>query len=312
MRFLITAIGSMAAGAVIESLRQNYPNCQIIGTDIHPKEWLYLSDKVDFFYKVPKAINTDFIFSILKICSDHEIDLLLPLTDPEVDILSCKKNELEQFSSSVTLPGDEVVSICRNKLKLAEVFSDNNLINPIETYSISDVTDINLSYPLVAKPRKGRSSEGLKYIKSKQELQTLDENYIIQDFIEGEIITVDFVRHRDGQIASLPRKELIRSANGAGLTVEIFQDKRIEKVVSEVAQKLQIFGCMNVEFIYNDGEYYLMDINPRFSAGIGFSRLVGYDFIKNHIRVFVDKELGPMPKISNTIAVKHYKEFVTA
>src|SRR5690625_4171953 len=93
--FLVTAIGSMSAGAVIKSLRINFPNSFIVGTDIHQKEWLYLSEKVDVFYKVPKAADKDFVSSINNILNEQAIDFILPLTDPEVDVLSENRAQLK-------------------------------------------------------------------------------------------------------------------------------------------------------------------------------------------------------------------------
>lgn len=310
MKFLITAIGSMSADAVITSLRNNFPNCQIIGTDIHPRKWLYLSEKVDVFFKITKSYKPDFITSIKSIISEYNVDYILPLTDPEVDVLSKNRLQVENDLTRLTLPNDDVVKLCRNKNSFSTKLKHNNKINLINSYTHEELSSPNFSFPVVAKPIKGRSSEGLRYIRSEIELSGLDENYIIQPFIQGEIITVDFVRDTYGNIASIPRKELIRSSNGAGLSVEIFQDSRIEVLISEIAKALNIIGCVNIEFIKSKNRYYLMDINPRFSAGVGFSSLAGYDFISNHIKVYQGKKIDPMICIKNHIAIKHYKDYM--
>ena len=138
----------------------------------------------------------------------------------------------------------------------------------------------------------------------------MDDKYIIQPYIKGDIITVDVVRDELGNFACLSRKELIRSSNGAGLSVEVFQDNKIEKLISTIVEKLNITGCMNIEFIESEGLYYLMDINPRFSAGVGFSTLAGYDFILNHVRVYTKREILPMGRIENFIAAKNYTDSV--
>lgn len=298
----------MSADTVIASLRENFSNCKIIGTNIYPGEWLYITHKIDAFYKVPKTTEPGYIQSIIDILKTNNVDFIVPLTDPEVDILSENRAALKTFPTELAICKNDVIKICRDKELLYDYFADHPKIDIIKSYSVNEATNIALNYPIVAKPKKGRSSEGLKYISSKKELLILDDEYIIQEFIEGVITTVDLVRDHWGNIVCIPRKELIRTPNGAGLSVEIFQDKEIERLIIEITEELDINGCMNIEFIRNQNSYYLMDINPRFSAGIGFSKLAGYDFVKNHINVFRKKQIEPIKKIQTGIATKHHTE----
>lgn len=59
-----------------------------------------------------------------------------------------------------------------------------------------------------------------------------------------------------------------------------------------------------MEFIVNNGEYYLIDINPRFSAGVGFSKLAGYDFVKNHLLCFMNEDIDASVEYDCFIAQK--------
>ncbi|TAN14240.1 MAG: ATP-grasp domain-containing protein [Chitinophagaceae bacterium] len=310
MRFLITAIGSMSADAVICSLRENFPGCEITGTNLYPAEWLYEAGIVDATYKVPMATEVNYVESIADIIRARNIDMVIPLTDPEVDVLSENRETLEAFSAVLALCKNEVISVCRDKELLYNRFTRHPGVQTIRSYSVSEVIEKDLNFPMVAKPKKGRSSEGLKYIASRKELFLLDEKYMVQEFIRGTIITVDFVRDPWNNTVCIPRKELIRSSNGAGLSVEIFRDKAIGELINEIAEDLGITGCMNIEFIHSGDSYYLMDINPRFSAGIGFSKLAGYDFVKNHVNVFRKNKIEPVTEILTGIAAKHCKEYM--
>lgn len=310
MTVLITAIGSMSADSVIKSIRDANPSWVIIGVDINPAKWLYLSKKVDYFYHVPYFYHPEYIPEIKKLCEKHKVNFILPLTDPEIDIFSEKRGELGKFTTSLTLPSNEDITQIRNKLSIWKKFSKHIDIKVIETFQFSEIKTQKLIFPLIAKPQKGRSSEGLRHISDERGLNDLNEDYVIQRFIEGNIITVDFVRDQQGTVVSLPRKELIRTANGAGLSVKIFQDPKIHDLITKVAEDLNIVGCMNIEFIEKDGNYYLMDINPRFSAGIGFSYKAGYNFVLNHIRVNQGKPILSIGEIKDIIMAKHFKEYI--
>lgn len=108
----------------------------------------------------------------------------------------------------------------------------------------------------------------------------------------------------------MPRWEYIRTKNGAGITVEIFYSKSLENIVKQIGNDLDINGCVNIEFIYDGDKYYIIDINPRFSAGIAFSKLAGYDFVKSHINAFTGEDILPTIKYNNMIAEKVISEVI--
>lgn len=284
----------MSAGTVIESLRENFPDCTVIGTDIYSAENIHTSKNVDYFYRVPKACSSAFCETITDISVRHQVDFILPLTDPEVDVLSDQRINYGVLNDRLALSSNKTIINCRDKENVARFFSECNNVQVIDSFTPKEMHLCELQYPLLAKPKKGRSSEGVKCIYSNKELASLDDSYIVQPLLNGTIVTVDFVRDYSGNVACLPRKELLRTSKGAGLEVQIFQDPKICELISTIAEKLNIMGCMNLEFIHTNGHYYLMDINPRFSAGVGFSKKAGYDFVLNHIRVFLGQPILKM------------------
>lgn len=306
--FLITAIGSFSAKTVIESLKENYPDSTIIGTDIHPAEWYYLNQKLDYLYKVPKAYGENYFSEIIDIINRHQVEFLMPLTDPEVDVLSIKRRELPPFCK-LTLSSLETIEIFRDKYKLAYYFSDEKKFKTIETIKKVDFESSKLKFPLIAKKNNGRSSEGIRYIESIDEVETLSDQYILQPIIKGNLITIDLVVDRYGNECHVPRRELLRTANGAGLTVEVFTNNRIENIINTIVKKTNILGSINIELIEADDEYYLMDVNPRFSAGINFTKLAGYDIVENHFKVFENFKIDNLPKIKKGIYVSTFENF---
>ena len=51
-----------------------------------------------------------------------------------------------------------------------------------------------------------------------------------------------------------------------------------------IAGLLGVRGCVNMEFIEDrDGVYHMLECNPRFSGGVEFSCLAGYDCVTKTI-----------------------------
>lgn len=151
------------------------------------------------------------------------------------------------------------------------------------------------------KPFDGRSSQGLHILESEADLEFLlhtcneeqKQQYLVQPKIGGHVITVDVVRNPEsGQVFCLPRRELLRTLNGAGTSVCVFRNEKLEQQCRNIAKAVGIRGCVNMEFIEADrdaGAYYFLECNPRFAGGVAFSGAAGYDMAEAHIRCFTVK-----------------------
>lgn len=305
MNILVTAIGSMSAKQVMTSIKKNH---KIVGCDIHLEEWLINAALADVFYQVPKARENDFIDTLLKICETEQIDCIIPLTDPEVDVLYENRALFAKYK--IALPGKLSVEVGRDKQEIAQFFENALHFKGIPTYLYSEI-EKEFPKSMIAKPKKGRSSEGIVRLENVSQLLPLKEkaeDYIFQPIINGKVITVDYIRDQFQNEFYVARRELIRTSNGAGLTVEVFEDERLDAILNEIGSKFDITGCINVEFIEYENEFYLLDFNPRFSAGVGFSYLAGYDFAHELINVLSQKEIKTKAKIETGIYTKDYND----
>lgn len=309
MRILVTAIGSMSAECVIMKLREsgNY----VVGCDIYPKEWHYETMLCDKFYQAPFATeNEKYIQFLLDVCRENDLSHIIPLTDLEIDVINRNRLLFDENGITLCMQTDKVLGIVRNKYRLHKFFETDGNVPSVKTCLLTDL-DESMSFPCIAKPYNGRSSEGLIRNASREQILAIadKENYIIQEQIEGNVFTVDYCRSaKSGTACSVPRQELIRTKNGAGLTVKTSCDKDLLRLVSYIGNKLDVNGCVNMEFICNGGKYYLIDINPRFSAGVAFSVMQGYDMVNNHVRCFNCEKIDCQIEIIEQIMIKKYQD----
>ncbi|MBD2358451.1 ATP-grasp domain-containing protein [Tolypothrix sp. FACHB-123] len=302
----------MSSEAVISSLRKNHFH-KIIGFDIYPQDWIATSKLVDLFHRVPLSKDKEYIETILKICLQNQVEFLIPLTDPEVDILSVHVERFKENGINLCISNQDSVAIARDKLKVFNFFKESNEILTIPTFEKLDEINTNIFKDVIAKPRRGRSSEGVIKFSKIDNLKNYlfdRDDYIFQPIIEGTFITVDTIRNDNGNHVSISRKELLRTKNGAGIVVELFRDKQLEKIVNNITDYLGISGCINIEFILYNGKYLLMDINPRFSAGIGFSIIAGYDFVGNHLKCFQSISIDEEVNYESRILSKRYVDII--
>lgn len=315
-KVLVTSIGSFSADVVIKKLHQN--GYFVVGTDIYPREWVVDAQNVDKFYRVPKAVEGEkYICRLLEICEKNKIDFLFPLIDPEIDILNVHRERFDQLSVKLCMSDYDTLKICRNKRKIEEFLRAADVCTVIDSYDYKKIKDIAISYPVVCKPVNKRSSQDLKIFDDAKSLyefydKIAPERYLFQPYILGNIITVDAVRDYYGNCVSVSRRELLRTTNGAGISVRIFRNQALKKSCEKIAELLDIIGCVNFEFIEaGDGRYYFMECNPRFSGGVEFSVLAGYDFVTNHLKCFKNEEIESLTGIKEHYIARKYEEYIT-
>ena len=310
---LITAIGSFAADIVIKNLK---PDFKVIGCDIYPKEWIADAYNVDIFLEAPLVKNEkEYLHFVYDLCAKYAVKYIIPLTDIEVDVFNKNRKWFNERSIKLCISKKETIELCRNKKRLTEFIKNSSLrINTIPTKNYSDYHN-EYGYPIILKKINGRSSQGLKMVFNKTQLPQNDKNYsnyIVQPYINGTVVTVDVIRDVYGNSVAIPRKELLRTLNGAGTSVYVYRDYELEFNCKNLANELDIIGCVNFEFILDENEkYHFIECNPRFSGGIEFSCLAGYNFIKNHISCFERKRIDCYDKNDSFYIARKYEEYIT-
>lgn len=353
----VTAIGSFAAGAVIEACRRD--GYRVAGCDIYPAEWIVNSMDVDVFYRAPYATDKAAYRAFIKeACSRESVDYLIPLTDVEIDVLQAwRLEDPEDFAdlgAVVCMSDEKAISLCRNKEACAAVLEEKGVcriipgyklaeaLPVIEAYERADAVSLETwkaagwepleqwPYPLVLKPLDGRSSQGLQIIETPEQMvyaakqcRNQADRYLLQPKIEGVVVTADVVRDPEtGDCVCLPRRELLRTLNGAGTSVQVFRDSLLEKQCWKIAEILNVKGCVNFEFIecrekkraVSSGieelpVWYFLECNPRFAGGVAFSCKAGYDMIRNHLNCFMGRPLETPGRIREQYIARRYKEY---
>ena len=354
---IVTAIGSFSAQNAIFACHK--AGMRVVGCDIYPAEWVVNSQDVDVFYKAPYATDREQYRNFIKeLCKKEQASVLMPLTDVEIDVIQQWRTELaedlKELGAEVWISDVPAIALCRNKEKMEAFLREQGLCQTIPGMRLSelekkleqkpdpgcqlDLPDAfltegpaseewsgaeftGLRYPLVAKPFDGRSSQGLRILESKEDLEFLlhtcseeqKQQYLVQPKISGHVITVDVVRNPEtNQIFCLPRRELLRTLNGAGTSVCVFRNELLEQQCRDIAEAVGIRGCVNMEFIEADqekNEYYFLECNPRFAGGVAFSGAAGYDMAEAHIRCFSGEKLDEMSVTGEQYIARRYTEY---
>ena len=316
---LITSTGSVATDITLKSLKRM--GFRVVGCNIYPKEWIVESCEMDVFYQVPPVADHEKYLEALKdICMKEEVDFLLPMIDYEIDLLNLNREWFDEHGVVLCMSPADSLEIIRNKKKLADfIASECPKTKSIPTLMLRDIKKLEWDFPVVCKPYNGRSSQGLRYIYNQEEWDEFSaaadkDLYIVEPFIDGPLVMVEIVRQAEPhKVVAMTRRELISTPHGCSTTVYVYQDKELEEASKILADKLNVLGDVNFEYILDkNGTYHLVECNPRFSAGCEFSCMGGYDYIENHMKCFMGKEIEDAHFKHSMIIARKYEEYITA
>lgn len=312
---MVTGVSGNVGQGIIAGIRDKntskYGNKYwILGTDISDNAGYYMCDKG---INIPYVRDTGYIDTIKKIIKDNDIKYVLIGVDSEVIKYARWKKEIEDETGCKIIVSDyEFINIATDKYLTHKYLKDIGLRTP--NTCIIDVNDssindkICMGLPIVAKPRKGHGAVGIIVFDSKEELLRFTKvptncyNYCFQEYLDGDEYTCGLLFDIDGELVdSIIMK---RKLDRCGTTVEAIIDnddinnKEIQDVIDKFAIEIKksgykVIGSINLQLKGKkdkreknmDGnnedkgndEYYIHEINPRFSGTTSLRVKVGYN-----------------------------------
>ncbi len=217
---------------------------------------------------------------------------------------------LEENNIKFIGASSKVIQMMGDKIQAKKIAKENGL--PVIEGSDGGIKDINeakkickkIGFPILIKASGGGGGKGMKIVRKEEEFKTLfltakseaqkyfgnDEVYIEKFFqnprhIEVQILAgknrVVHLHERDCSVQRRHQK-LIEETPSPVLNDDIRNDL-FEKTVKMVS-KIGYEGAGTVEFIYEDGKFYFLEMNTRVQVEHPVSEMVtGVDIIKEQI-----------------------------
>lgn len=258
----------------------------------------------DVKVQVPAVYSDNYIDITLDICKEHNVDILISLNDLELPILADNKERFESIGVKLIVSSPEVIDTCFDKYKTAQWVESIGLNAPKTYVRLEDAKAAlargEISFPLFMKPRWGSGSIGLETIEDMEELDIYynlllkkikktilatasvgDEYIMIQEKLTGREYGLDVMNDLKGNHVAVSVKQKL--AMRAGET-----DKAITcdlPIVHEMGQKigenLKHIGNLDVDIMQRaNGDYCVLELNPRFGGGYPFSYEAGVNMPK--------------------------------
>ena len=276
------------------ALRELQLDGKIYGADASDKSPAFHITEKSFL--VPPISSADYIPSLLTICSEEQIKIVVPLIDTELQVLAENRQRFEDIGTYVIISNTDVIRISMHKTETYQFFKRNDIDTP-ELLSSKDRGKINYNFPLIVKPNDGSASKMVFRVDDAEQLKFFTgyvPNAIVQEFITGDEYTLDVFVDMSGKVRCVvPRLRIEVRAGEVSKGVIVKNSDIINQGKKVCACLPGARGCITLQCVVDKkGSIKMVEINPRFGGGAPLSIEAGADFPKWILQMVTGQEIG--------------------
>ena len=302
---VVTGCGGDIGQSIGKILKESPLFEKVIGADVtdeHAGKFIF-----DEMIKLPLCSSLDYIESLEKLIQQFNIDLVLPISEPELRMLTEQEIESDFLSTKLICANLKSRHVGFDKLMTSDFLKQSNLPFP-ETFVISTKSPAQL--PLILKSRKGSGSKSVFILNDIDEFGFYQKKY--PDFIAQELIAGDpdeytcgLFRSKKNEIRSvIYKRKLVDSYSGYG---EVVENNSISELLHSIATNLDLRGSINVQLKLSEKGPCVFEINPRFSSTVKFRHMMGFKDLIWSVEDAVGQPLSNFT--SPQVGTKFYKGF---
>ena len=219
----------------------------------------------------------------------------------------------------IALMGDKIASKATMKASGLQVVpgSDGPVANESQARKMAD----QIGYPVLIKASAGGGGRGMKLVEQPSELSDAlnqarfearsyfgNDTVYLEKFLTGpRHVEVQVIADNDGNVIHLGERDcslqrrhqkILEEAGSPALSAE--QRDRLGAVVCDAVAKVGYCNAGTIEFLFEGGEFYFMEMNTRLQVEHPVSEMItGIDIVREQIRIASGAPLGVTQKDIN-------------
>jgi carbamoyl-phosphate synthase large subunit len=256
--------------------------------------------EADAGFVVPRVDDERYINTLLGICEEHHVDLLIPALEIELPPLVMNRERFARIGTTPIVSSRKVIDTCFDKMETARFLRDCDLAVPHTHDSLDAARDAlsrnDLTFPVVVKPRWGVSSIETEFPEDAEELELAyklvrkriartflaavsatdpEHSVLIQEQLFGEEYGLDIVNDLSGQYVTTFTKRKLRMRAGQTDRAVTIHNESLERLGRRIGQSLRHIGNLDCDVFVTEAGNHVIDLNPRFGGGYPFSHVAG-------------------------------------
>jgi carbamoyl-phosphate synthase large subunit len=245
---------------------------------------------------VPLIDDPGYIPALERLCEQHGVGAVLPLTDLDIELLARAR---EDGRLPALLPSSEVARATYDKYKAHLLLTRHSLPSPPTALPSEDLDA--LSYPVMVKPRRGSGARSIHLAHDPAQARFfadyVPEPTMVQRAMNGPELSIDCLGDLEGRCLNAIPRTMLESRGGESIKGQVVRDEELIELGRRTMEALRIRGPATIQ-VFRDPEIGLgiTDVNTRFGGAFPapvYAALPGRTYPELIVRMAAGEEVVP-------------------
>jgi carbamoyl-phosphate synthase large subunit len=245
---------------------------------------------------VPLIGDPGYIPALERLCEQHGVGAVLPLTDLDIELLARAR---EDGRLPALVPSAEVARATYDKYEAHLLLQRHGLPSP-PTALPEDGLDA-LFYPAMVKPRRGSGARSIHLARDASQarffVDYVSEPTMVQRAMNGPELSIDCLGDLGGRCLNAIPRTMLESRGGESIKGQIVQDEELIDLGRRTMEALRVTGPATIQ-AFRDPELGLgiTDVNTRFGGAFpapAYAALPGRTYPELIVRMAAGEQIAP-------------------
>jgi carbamoyl-phosphate synthase large subunit len=215
---------------------------------------------------VPLIKDPDYVPALQRLCAEHDVGAIVPLTDLDIDVLAHARADGRLPQALV--PDAHIAEKTYDKYACHELLQEHELPSPPTVLPGGAEPE---SFPVMVKPIHGSGARNIFVAKDAREaaffIDYIDEPVMLQRLMDGPELSIDCLSDRDGRCLNAIPRTMLESRGGESIKGTIIDDAELIDLGRRTVEAFGVRGPATVQ-AFRDKNIGLgiTDVNTRFGG----------------------------------------------
>lgn len=215
---------------------------------------------------VPLIEDPEYVPALERICAEHGVGAVLPLTDLDIETLALAR---AAGRLPALVPSPEVAHATYDKYEAHLLLTRLGLPSPPTVLPEEDLEA--LRYPVMVKPRRGSGARSIHLAHDPAQarffVDYVSEPVMVQRAMGGPELSIDCLGDTAGRCLNAIPRTMLESRGGESIKGEVVRDSDLVELGARVMEALQVCGPATIQ-VFRDPDLgvAITDVNTRFGG----------------------------------------------
>jgi carbamoyl-phosphate synthase large subunit len=215
---------------------------------------------------VPLIEDPDYVPALERLCEEHGVGAVLPLTDLDIEVLAHAR---EDGRLPALVPSSEVARATYDKYEAHLLLARHSLPSPPTVLPDAELEDV--SYPVLVKPRRGSGARSIHHAADASQARFfadyVPEPTMIQRAMGGPELSIDCLGDREGRCLNAIPRAMLESRGGESIKGTVIDDPDLVALGRKAMEALGVRGPATIQ-VFRDPDLgiRITDVNTRFGG----------------------------------------------